>query len=162
MKEIEFKDIKWLNEYLGIELHSSKIISGLTFSLMWSLFENKVCNTNFNLNDVKNEIEIHGIAPDIFQDEINFFKLKKQNYSGDYYQYGLTLPNNNQFRQLVIDLLEENPQNDEDKICGLIYIIFRLRNNLFHGNKEITNMEYNEDNFENSNSVIQKFLEKIK
>ena len=47
------------------------------------------------------------------------------------------IPNDKHFYDLILDKEDFSTLSDEDKLCLLLIVTFRYRNNIFHGNKHI-------------------------
>ena len=54
--------------------------------------------------------------------------------------------------------LKEETTNQE-KLQSLLYIAFRLRNNLFHGSKEVEKLYEQNENFKQINSLLMVIIE---
>ena len=63
--------------------------------------------------------------------------------------------------QKVKSVLEGKVNAVDDIVFALLIIIFRLRNNLFHGEKWVYKLDDQVDNFRNANQVLAKFLDLI-
>jgi hypothetical protein len=62
-------------------------------------------------------------------------------------------------RPLVEDVLRGANQNARDSVIALMLIVYRLRNNLFHGEKWDYGLEDQEVNFKTANRVLTRALE---
>lgn len=64
----------------------------------------------------------------------------------------------NDRRSLVEDVLLGINTNNNDIILALIIIVYRYRNNLFHGLKNMQEIDQQKENFDNANNVLKIFL----
>ena len=157
----EFEYLNWVNKRLETNINPNKIKSALMFSVLWNMFEHEVCDDKFNLEKVKEKVEQYKIELSYFEDELNYFKVRRKNYSGDnYIENGLRGTESQ--KRTIANLLDDNITDKIERVLALVLIIFRLRNNMFHGPKEVRDLEYQEPNFKTANSILKKFLNFIK
>jgi hypothetical protein len=62
-------------------------------------------------------------------------------------------------RQSVENLLSNAAQMPQDQLQGILMVPYRIRNNLFHGNKETSHLYSQTDLFEHVNEVLCLFQE---
>ena len=62
-------------------------------------------------------------------------------------------------RKLVIDALSSQPQLPEDTLAGLLLVVYRLRNNLFHGVKWAYGIRGQINNFMQACAVLMAVME---
>ncbi len=132
------------------------------FAVIWNILEKKKMRNHASIEKVSRFVEkmqnIENInITEIFEyfknrytnntDHLNLFKAlrwidKEKDKKDETYRI-LTL---------------ENPI-DKDKIKAILYIIFRLRNNLFHGEKSILTIDQQRETFNLVNSFLLDILE---
>ena len=133
------------------------------FSLLWSFFEAKAMHTNASSNRIlalvhewaaQNRLNL---AP--FSQSLAYFKNRYFN-SGDYSDlfHGLNLRKGDN-PELVKAVLRGENTNDADCVAALLIVVYRLRNNLFHGVKWAYDIRDQLDNFTNANNAIMAALE---
>jgi uncharacterized membrane protein YecN with MAPEG domain len=59
-------------------------------------------------------------------------------------------------------VLKGNETSSEKVLLAILIIVFRYRNNLFHGEKSIYKLQNQIDNFRNANQFLMLFMEKWK
>ena len=126
----------WLAKYYETSLSEiPKLIKSeeaTSFLLIWSLFESKIANGYFQksqistisskISDLSN-IEIHvEYFHDRYQDSQKWNNLKHQDNAPVYD---------------AIRLKNFESISDTEKLTFILYVVFRYRNNIFHGNKGI-------------------------
>lgn len=161
----QFNVLNWLNNYFpnAPEFNREDIKAVTDFSLMWNLFEFDMGNRNMNIQRI---IECASKIAD---------KTPGNNFYDEFYQYfkhryvneDNTI--NNLFEQLrfrpgdkkdfVADVLLDNENSAASKIEAILIILFRLRNNLFHGEKQLHNIHNQYDNFNIANEFLSEILE---
>lgn len=132
------------------------------FSLMWSLFESKLLNRNASLkmiydivsdwkeNNTYREISINECF-DYFQNRYITDGKINSTFSNLRFQRG-------KYTNKVIEILINGNQNYYDSIFAVLAIIYRLRNNFFHGEKWVYNFSGQFNNFNNSNLILIEIL----
>lgn len=159
---------QWLenNRYYPA-IDETKLTSIFYFSLVWNIFEKECCDkyaeigfhprclskllsdkVNMALVDTvfmyfKNRYVVNAKINSIF----NGFQFGRENNDGQVYK---------DFTRKV--LINHNPSNQE-KLQALLYIAFRLRNNLFHGIKEVEKLYEQNENFKQINSLLMAIIE---
>ena len=163
---------KWLKEYTSnenIEIDfRDKITNVLDFGLIWSLFEKKVCDEDANATKIEN------FTNDLCRRNIKNFDSNLQFFRKRYLDNGTT---NYRFNELYIEKCRRNPSagneikqrvesilKDQESeptsvLWALLIISYRIRNNLFHGVKNISDLCEQESLFCNVNRVLAKALE---
>lgn len=166
---MNFADIDWVNDKFGAQIVPEKIVSVLSFSILWNLFEYKICDKHFDIEKVVQHVNTYNIPLDKFTKEINYFLKRSKSFSSEddvieYIEKGLLIPplnkygKENEWHTLVKSFLYEEAMSEQDKLKALFIIIYRLRNNMFHGEKDVMNIHLQEQNFIHANSAIKTML----
>lgn len=131
------------------------------FLILWSLFERICCNTYANKSTIDCVIEN---VKDSFSDTMlnEAFGYMKERYK-DKEKF-----KNLRFRETGGKVMKEHCENTfsdeeaskEDKLKTVLYIIYRYRNNLFHGSKQIPALQQQKDNFNMAYKVLIECIEK--
>jgi len=149
--------LDWINRRFGSNLTDENILHIRDFSLMWNIFERITCNQNFNIQRINQLIVDNNIPFSEFEEELYYFKQRYvSNGNLNYRFHHLNLRNGD--RPLVVQqvLLGVNTNNIE-KILTCIIIVYRFRNNLFHGIKDIQRIDEQRNNFIVANNIMAKF-----
>lgn len=133
------------------------------FSLLWSFFEAKALHTHasaISILALVHEWASNGrlnIAP--FATSLAYFRDRYFN-QGAFTEHfrGLNLRRNDS-PDLVGAVLKGESTNDADTVSALLIVVFRLRNNLFHGVKWAYGIRDQLDNFTNANTALMAALE---
>lgn len=133
------------------------------FSLLWSLFEAQALNTSASAGAIVEACtRWHGETP--IQEAMLFRSLAY--FRHRYLDVGKTnhLFENLHFRRkdqraLVETVLFGTSKNQPDVLAGLLIIVFRYRNNFFHGIKWAYGFRDQLGNFEESNKLLTSVLE---
>jgi hypothetical protein len=133
------------------------------FALLWSFFETTVFNTSASarsITDVSKRWEEEGLLKEeSFNDCLSYFK-------GRYIDLGKFTPpfsglnfRNNDNQDLVKAVLLGNDRGVGDIVAALLIIVYRLRNNLFHGLKWVDGIRGQLCNFKKANSLLMIALD---
>ncbi len=133
------------------------------FSLLWSFFEAKALRTRGSANAilaVAHEWVSHGplsLAP--FEESLAYFRARYvANGQPTQHFHGLELRNNDN-KALVLSVLRGENTNAADSIAALLIVVFRLRNNLFHGVKWAYGIHGQRENLAHANAALISALE---
>lgn len=154
-----FNQLKWINNYLGINIKRKNIKSILMFTIYWNVLEHEVCDDNFNIQRIKNIINSRNLDKSNFILYFEYFRQRYTNDNGNINDIfdGLRFRKNAD-KQFVQECLTRNNNNSEEIISSLFLVIQRLRNNIFHGLKDPATFENQEPNFNIANKAIATFL----
>ncbi len=133
------------------------------FSLLWSFFEARALHTRGSANailKVTHGWAYHGqltLAP--FEESLAYFRARYV-ANGEPTQLfdGLALRNNDK-PALVLSVLKGENTNVADSVATLLIVVFRLRNNLFHGVKWAYGIMGQRENFTHANAALMSALE---
>lgn len=160
--EKQFDSISWINQHLNSRLEREELTSIRDFSLMWNLFENVACGRRFDYIRIKILIADSHLRADDFKNFIQYFRDRyvQDDGSMDSRFFHLRISSNNS--PLVEAVLTGANSDNDDIILAGVVIIYRLRNNLFHGEKAIRELHTQTDNFNTANQFIATFLDRIR
>lgn len=133
------------------------------FSLLWSFFEAEALKTNASaaaILAVVHEWADQGrLNVAAFAESLDYFKARyfKNGTATQNFQ-GLSLRKNDNPSLLEAVLRGENT-NPADSVSALLIIVYRLRNNLFHGVKWAYGIRGQLGNFTHANTALMSALE---
>lgn len=113
------------------------------FTLMWNLFEDLACNNEANartFEDFVARVNFEGLPQeylDALEECLTFWRFRYTTPDGFAQRFfGLNFRKNDR-QELVEAVLQERELNQASKLLALMIIVYRLRNNLFHGIKSL-------------------------
>lgn len=132
------------------------------FLLLWSFFEAEALDTSATANSIL--VFVHkkaskgrlDIAP--FSTSLAYFRDRCFNQGIVTEHFGGLNLRSNDSPELVRAVLKGENANDADTVSALLIVIFRLRNNLFHGCKWNYGIRGQLDNFTNANTALMAAL----
>lgn len=157
------KVTKWINNNFHSTSKDNDFNAIKDFLLLWSLFEDKVFHNNFiidraaSLINEKNENDLN--VPE-FNKVYIYFKQRYCINNVILFEIFENLHFRGNDRKAFVKqtLLAPNP-SIQDKVLTSMIIIYRFRNNLFHGLKDMTNIKSQKNNFIHANKFLMKFME---
>ena len=163
--EIEMNNvIQWINETIindgtnRIEVDDIGEIRD--FALLWNLFESLCFDKFVDMNKINRLIDtkIDLFDEAKYQDIFDYFynRYKNDNPKVE----ALHLRNGD--KELVKKVLNDNFTDKNNKLKFIMAIIYRYRNNLFHGEKDMRYIRLQKENFQNTNKFLMYFIETCK
>lgn len=159
-------EIEWINHYFENKacLTRDEIDSVLYFSLIWNIFEGIVCNKNATINSFEkavNNLQSHGkLQLSDFEQFLSYFKVRYTTKGIVNQRFRHLKFRQNDREALVSDVLAGNEKDPVNNLLAMLIIIYRYRNNLFHGVKSVKTMPGQRDNFRVANQLLMAFLER--
>lgn len=133
------------------------------FALLWSIFEAKVLDTNASASKI---VELSKLWENKKLLKIESFETLLSYFQNRYVQNGMFTTyfdslqlRRNDNKQLVEDVLKGKNKNIGDIVAALLTIVYRLRNNLFHGAKWDYGISGQLNNFTNANELLMHALD---
>ncbi|MDD4971609.1 MAG: hypothetical protein PHT07_19455 [Paludibacter sp.] len=150
--------IHWINNRFGTNYSEVDLNEIKNFTLLWNIYENTIFNTRFSINRLETEINRRNLDFQPFQVCFEYFQNRYIENNDINQRFPYLNFRQNDKEQLVRNVLLGLENSDNDKILTLGIVVYRLRNNLFHGIKDYHNLNGQADNFTHANIFIQQFL----
>jgi hypothetical protein len=133
------------------------------FSLLWGLFEARILDKNGSVRAICEAVQrwhdSRRLQPDLYDAELAYFK-NRYHHRGHFTHHfdGLLLrrPDRSSMVKAVLDGTDADPCH---RASTALIIVFRYRNNLFHGEKWEYALADQLGNFTNANQILMKTLE---
>jgi len=155
------KIFEWINTNLTLsdKLDDHDIPNILAFSLLWNMFESIYCSKNANMDRINKLIDSN---VDLFKekDYEEIFEYFKSRYTDSNYLNKLRLQKSDKI--LAQSVINSKYRDKNNKLKFIMSVIYRYRNNLFHGEKQLVKMKYQEENFKYANKFLMYFIETCK
>lgn len=150
--------IEWINNKFGTNFTENDLKNIKDFSLLWNIFENLVCDRNCTINRIEESLNPIEFQIEDFEDHLNYFKERytADNNTNERFEYLRIVPNAR--KEFVKQVLLGNDNNTSNKILALAIIVYRYRNNLFHGEKNFMLLNEQEENFSVANQILISIL----
>lgn len=133
------------------------------FSLLWSLFEAEALHTHASANRIlaltHEWATTSHLTIEPFSGSLDYFRGRYfENGEQTHHFNGLNLRRNDS-PELVSAVLKNQNNDTADSVAALLIVVYRLRNNLFHGVKWSYGISGQLDNFTNASSALMSALE---
>lgn len=160
-----FDPIKWINKYYGAP-HSvdyAYLKDVLCFTLIWNIFESELCNKEANFVSIKKGFDKYAkdstVKPANYLEFACEYRVWLQGTTCDKLFYDRKLSKiENSIWEEIHNFIKSTGCTQSD-ILTMLYISFRLRNNLFHGNKEVSRLYVFVDLFDVTNRLLSRILD---
>lgn len=152
---------EWINNRFGTNFSESDLSSIKNFSLIWNVFENIVCNNNCSVPRLIERLDLINFEPVEFEKSLNYFNSRYIDNGVTNERFEQLNFRNNDRRELVENVLLGNNVEISNIVIALTIIVYRYRNNLFHGLKQMKFIDQQQENFENANLILMAILRHI-
>jgi hypothetical protein len=161
-----FNASTWIAENLfgGAELLPETTAAVANFTLMWNLFEDMVCRNHANVREFKQIAQTLSQAQVSAEDEealrscLSFWVFRYRRGTGFSARFeGLHFRPNDR-REVVEAVLRGESEDLSSRLLALMVIVYRLRNNLFHGLKTIERLNDQVENLEMGSKCLAALL----
>lgn len=156
--------IQWLEQNApGFDALSEQERTAIAhFALLWSFFEARALSTRGSSHAIlalTHEWSAQGrLVTEPFAESLLYFQQRYYaNGVETHHLAGLSLRQND-CRELVHAVLKGENANPADCIAALLIVVYRLRNNLFHGAKWAYGIQGQLDNFTHANATLMNAL----
>lgn len=166
----KFNANTWFAQFTadGAAIAAEELQPVLEFTLIWNLFEKLVCERNASLPRIRRHIEqaiernkINGAD---YHPYVEFFKERYQDPSEEFLISVLLSRGRPPSRvdrediKLVKTVFEGNYTDINNVVYALLFIAYRVRNNLFHREKAVDTLHLQKDLFETVNAYLSKYM----
>jgi len=164
-----FDPLAWVNEYTQPAIPINDEVFGpiLHFSLMWNLFERDSCGREATPLSIEKAVQTAfaegKLTLEPFQEHLQYFRDRSQRNGMSIEQYLNALKMKSQnARYLVGGVLSGALTDPNNAIHALLLIAHRIRNNLFHGEKDVAMLHTQSHLFRAVNSLLATYLHTTK
>lgn len=156
--------IKWLEAHAPgfMELGEAERQAILHFALLWSFFEARAMHTSGSSERIRklaNSWESSGqIDLSDFAAPLAYFRQRYFNNDQPTEYFSSLYLRKSDYPGLVQAVLRGDSVTPAETLAALLIVVFRLRNNLFHGTKWAYGIQDQLANFEYANAVLMNAL----
>jgi hypothetical protein len=133
------------------------------FSFLWSLFEAQVMENFARADRIREKVDAWAangtLQIDHYDGELAYFRDRYFADGGLTYHFPHLDLRQSDHPALVQAVIEGVNNDPRDRMLALLMIVWRLRNNLFHGAKWAYQLRDQRTNFTQANSVLMRLLE---
>lgn len=134
------------------------------FTLLWTLFEAQVLESSASARKISEKVQ--NLEPDIirgdwFAEHLDYFSHRYIDGNNTNHRFENLHLRNNDKPDLVRDVLTGENADPASQLIGCLIIVYRFRNNFFHGIKWAYGLQGQYDNFTHSACLLRKVLERV-
>lgn len=134
------------------------------FSFLWSLFEAQVMDNFAQARTISEQVNgwdtEHRIHSEVYAEALAYFRSRYSLNGQTTHHYDYLNLRGSDYPELVGRVIRGESDDPRDSMLCVLMIIWRLRNNLFHGSKWAYQIRDQLDNFTHANAVLMKVLER--
>lgn len=136
----------------------------LHFAFLWSLFESRVMSNFARADRIRTKVDEWTAAgtlqAELYDGEMRYFRDRYFSDDALTYHFSHLALRPTDHPELVRSVIEGANNDPRDRVLALLMIVWRLRNNLFHGGKWSYELRGQLENFNHANSVLMRLLER--
>ena len=157
--------IEWLKQKAPdfASLSGEELDAIFHFSLLWSFYESSVHNTEASpakiLKEARRWATDNRIKLALFDSPLSYFRNRYFNSGNPTQDFEALKWRKKDNKELVASVLKGENNEPGDIVGALLIIVYRLRNNFFHGTKWAYFIQGQFNNFTNANEVLMASLE---
>jgi hypothetical protein len=160
-----FDALNWIDRYFAgrapIDFHQLRPI--LSFSLIWNLFETVTCGRSATPISIRSSVDRLDQAGLLNRDKyigyLDYFKERYLQFGSIERVFDALFMTHPQSRTVVRRALFDEARDLNNLVYALLLIAHRIRNNLFHGNKEVRTLHTQTELFEVVNHLLADYIE---
>lgn len=134
------------------------------FAFLWSLFEAKVMDNFARADRIREKVDEWTVAGTLeaalYDEELHYFRRRYFANGALTHHFPYLDLRAADHPELVRAVIEGANNDPRDRVLALLMIVWRLRNNLFHGAKWAYELRGQLDNFNHANTVLMRVLER--
>lgn len=157
---------KWLMEkipgYAALPQPDRDAITN--FALLWSLFEARLMENEANATQIAKAVDqweaSATLGAEFYDGELAYFR-DRYFQNGDFtFRFENLKLRKSDMPDLISAGVRGDADSPRDRVLTVLLIVWRLRNNLFHGEKWAYELQGQLENFTHANAVLMRALER--
>lgn len=134
------------------------------FAFLWSLFEAQIMGNSARADRIRERVDAWAadgtLEAGIYDVELAYVRNRYFADGALTYHFPYLNLRPSDHPGLVQAVIEGANNDPRDRMLGLLMIVWRLRNNLFHGAKWAYQLRDQRENFTHANSILMRILER--
>jgi hypothetical protein len=155
---------KWMEEKFGIYLQDKTVSCVANFVILWNLFEKEHCEKQACIEKFKGvsiQINDKQPLPEALAAALNFWSARYINDGKSNCLFDELFAREDG-KAVVEHVLKETNCGSQQQLLALLIIVYRLRNNLFHGEKALWTLDAQRENFEQALTTLVGAMDLIR
>lgn len=166
----KFDAQEWFSQFTeaGHTIAQDELQPVLEFTLIWNLFERQLFRRSANLGEIRRHMEraldLGRINPESYKPHIAFFRERYDNPTEEFLMQVLLSSSKQPSEHdlvnigLVKSAISGEFSDPNNVIYALLFIAYRVRNNLFQGEKNVHTLHLQKELFETVNSYLSIYM----
>ncbi len=162
-------ELQWIDRYFGAAglLDYNHLKPILCFSLIWNLFETHACQRHATPTSIRRSVdhadESGRLALNRYERFVHYFRDRYLSYGQGFDTFfDRLLLTHSESQTAVRRALSGQARDLNNIVYALLLIAHRIRNNLFHGNKDVQSLPQQTELFTAANALLTTYLEDIR
>lgn len=134
------------------------------FAFLWSLFEAQIMGNFARADRIREQVDRWAadgsLGADVYNAELAYFRTRYFSNGALTHHFPFLNLRPSDHPDLVQAVIEGTNDDPRDRVLSLLMIIWRLRNNLFHGAKWAYELRGQRDNFTHANCILMRMLDR--
>ena len=161
-----FNAVEWISHnYANVYIDEASQIAVVNFSLMWNVFEGQFCNNSASvakLDSIAEEVANGNFPNQAVRQIFSFYKNRFiENRTTNRRFDNLNFRANDR-KEFVRDVVLSQNHSIKDVILASLIIVYRIRNNLFHGIKSFNLLHDQAENLNAASAFLSLVMETLK
>jgi len=134
------------------------------FAFLWSLFESLVMDNFARADRIRDRVDAWSaegtLGAELYNEELAYFRQRYFANGAFTHHFPYLDLRQSDHPELVRGVIQGANDEPRDRMLALLMIVWRLRNNLFHGSKWAYELRDQRANFTHANSILMRLLER--
>lgn len=169
-----FDSFGWVRRYFPHLDQAQQIDAILSFSLIWNLFEARICDKFASVNTIRNKVDradsTGALLRDDYEPYLNYFRHRYGPEGvGALDALAPTGPEqrrnvrdaNASVRAVIEGVFQDPHPRTADMVNALLLIAYRVRNNFFHGGKNLQDLPHQVELFRVVNGLLSTIIDAV-
>ncbi|WP_122490343.1 hypothetical protein [Klebsiella variicola] len=147
-----------------VQLSPMEVEALQRFTLLWTLFESQVLDNNASVKKISEKVEaidLRKLGNEWFQAPLSYFSKRYIEDGRENYRFENLHLRKNDNPDLVRAVLTGEIDNPSLQLIVCLTIVYRFRNNFFHGIKWAYGLQEQFENFTHSSNLLSEYLERV-
>ena len=147
------------------ELSAEEYAALHEFTLLWTLFEAQVLDNGASVAKIIKKVQAlpsGSVAGDWFRDQLMYFADRYIEGGSTNYHFTQLHMRRNDRPALVKAVLKVENKEPSDQLIACLVIVYRFRNNFFHGLKWAYELKNQLDNFTHSSALLVESMKRFR
>lgn len=158
-----FNAVAWISHnYANVYIDEASQTAIVNFSLMWNVFEGQFCNNSVSvakLDSIAEEVANGNFPAPAIEQIFNFYRNRFIEDGTTNWRFDSLNFRANDRKEFVREVVLNRNRDTKDVILASLIIVYRIRNNLFHGIKAFNLLHDQAENLNSASAFLSLVME---